>query len=237
LTYFVTYSACFLHICLHICLNMFFGIFFILTSCLCIIHIMRINLHIIWHIIHHILHIHIHYYIFCIFHLIHTLHILHMNKERVIASGVSFFASAMLIAWSQWHGPAVHIPPPTSVTAALCLITTCAQKISWFSSHLEGGRSSIAHRDKRKPTPVWRILEQHTKLELIHCQCARPVAGDGCCAPGAQKAHDVGFAATSLPAKWVVLLPEPRALLQGHVQSSATDSSLLTLACPSTGDV
>ena len=83
------------------------------------------------------------YYIFRRLYIIHILHILHMNDKKVLASGVLFFAWPMLIAWSP-------IPPPTSVTAALCLITTCAQKVSRFPSHLDGDRSSIAHRNKKK---------------------------------------------------------------------------------------
>jgi hypothetical protein len=63
----------------------------------------------------------------------------------------NFLLGKCLLLGPPWQGPAVHIPPPTSVTAALCLITTCAGKVSRFPSHLEGDRSSVAHRDQRKP--------------------------------------------------------------------------------------
>ena len=113
-------------------------------------HIMHIILHIIWHIIYHILHIHnITYsadyilYIFCIF----CIWIMKKSLPLVF----HFLLGQCLLLGPPWQGPAVHIPPPTSVTAALCLITTCARKVSRFPSHLEGDRSSIAHRDQRKP--------------------------------------------------------------------------------------
>jgi hypothetical protein len=54
---------------------------------------------------------------------------------------------------------------------------------------------------------------------------------------GGVKAHDVGLAITSFFPQWAVLLLAPRALLQDKAESvwsCAADSSLLTLACPST---
>jgi hypothetical protein len=57
---------------------------------------------------------------------------------------------------------------------------------------------------------------------------------------GGFKAHDVGLAITSFSLQWAVLLLAPRALLHDKAESvwsCATDSSLLALACPSTGGV
>jgi hypothetical protein len=98
------------------------------------------------------------------------MHILHMNKERVFASGVSFFAPATLIAWTPMTGPS-------------CLHTTTdighGSPASYHNLRpeiqpitLASGMGSFQYR----PTPagqeevatVWMTLEQQTRLERIH---------------------------------------------------------------------
>jgi hypothetical protein len=72
----------------------------------------------------------------------------YMREERVLASGVSFFAATLqpqcLLLGSSWQGPAVHIPPP---------------------------ESPIGTRGSRG------LAEQHTRLELIHGARRRWVTG------------------------------------------------------------
>ncbi len=104
------------------------------------------------------------------FYLTHILHILHMHKERFLASGVSFFALAMLqvIAWSPMTGPS-------------CSHTTTDIRLGRLVSYhnlrpvsplipLASGRGSLQYcpPGQEEAAPVWRTLEQHTRLELIH---------------------------------------------------------------------
>jgi hypothetical protein len=90
-------------------------------------------------------------YIFCIFS-IFIAYFAYFWQHMSFSIEMTYFAYFITYYAYFITGPAVHIPPPTSVTAALCLITTCAWKVSRFPSHLEGGRSSVAHRDERKPS-------------------------------------------------------------------------------------
>ncbi len=107
---FVTYSTSW-YFCQHICMHIFFAYFaywiiiidelFCVLCRLCILSI----LFDIWFTIFCVFIFIITYSSCYSFYLIHILHILHMHKEGVLASGVSFFASAMLIPWSPITGP------------------------------------------------------------------------------------------------------------------------------------
>ncbi len=83
-----------------------------------------------------------------------------------------------LLLCSPAEGPAVHVPPPAIVFAVLCFIASSAWNVSSFSPHLVCYRPSPCIADwnnlKRQPsqyglTVLWRTLESHTRLALIHC--------------------------------------------------------------------
>jgi hypothetical protein len=97
------------------------------------------------------------------------LHILHITYSAYSLPLVfQFFASAMLIAWSPMTGPN-------------CSHTTTnirhGRPVSYHNLRpecqpipLASGRGSFQYRPlgQEEAAPVWRTLEQHTRLGLIH---------------------------------------------------------------------
>ncbi len=91
-----------------------------------------------------------------------------MNKESVLASDVSFFASAMLFAWSPMTGPSCS---HTANDVRHC------RPVPYHSLRQESQLIPLASRrgpfqypptGHEEAAPVRRTLEQHTRLELIH---------------------------------------------------------------------
>ena len=72
-------------------------------------------MHIILHILMHILHISVDAYCaystYCTLHIVHIVHIL---DEKSLSQG--FHCSLPLLLRPPSQGPAVHVPPPTTIT-------------------------------------------------------------------------------------------------------------------------
>jgi hypothetical protein len=90
-----------------------------------------------------------------------------MNNEKVLASGVSFFAWPMLIAWSPMTGP--------SCSHTITDIRH-GRPVSYHNLRpesqptlLASGRGSFQYcpPGQEEAAPVWMTMEQHTRLELI----------------------------------------------------------------------
>ena len=130
-------------------------------------------MHIFWHIMHNVLHIYWHILhigmitycaysaylltyslvicilcILCIqFYFGHILHILHILSTSLIA--VSFVVYSVLLGPPS-KGPAVHVPPPTSIATVLTFVTRSSRKVWWFSSHVIGYCPFLTHWNNRK---------------------------------------------------------------------------------------
>jgi len=90
------------------------------------------------HIMHivHIVFILVIFYIFCIFCVQDSFQCL------------SLFIPLLLGPPSK--GPAVHVPPPTSIATVLTFVTRSSRKVWWFSSHVIGYCPFLTHWNNRK---------------------------------------------------------------------------------------
>ena len=106
-------------------------------------------MHIILHILMHILHISVDAYCaystYCTLHIVHIVHIL---DEKSLSQGFHCLLPLLLGPPSQ--GPAVHVPPPTTITTVCWFIAESSGKVGRFSTHGEGYCPCSTHWNKRK---------------------------------------------------------------------------------------
>ena len=122
----------------------------------------------------HILHIlHIFLHIFCI---------LYMHKKPGIRVYPCLFP---LLLVPPCEGPAVDVPPPTTIAAVMGFIAGSSWKVGWFSSHVKGYRPNLSQRNKWKASQyggkwndiqhlcLFTALVNDCGLTLIHPCCNR----------------------------------------------------------------
>ena len=138
----------------------FFCIFFCILSIsseilFCIFCILFCILHSYFvHIILHILHIFIHAYCaYLAYCYMHVVHVVHTHKGKCLDP--IFHCLLPLLLGPPSQGPAVYVPPPTTITTACWFIAASSGKVSRFLSHGEGNCPGRPHWNKRKASEYW----------------------------------------------------------------------------------
>ena len=100
--------------------------------------------------------------IYILYHNIHIMHIMHIsNIFCMLQSSIfcifyifsvkiltpAFHSLLTLLLGSPSQGPAIYVPPPTSITTVCWSVAWCSGKVCWFSSHGKGYCPSCTHRD------------------------------------------------------------------------------------------
>jgi hypothetical protein len=118
-----------------------------------------------------------------ILHIWHILHIVQIHKDKCLASGLHCLL--LLLLGSPSQGPAVHVPPPTTITTVRWFIAGSSGKVSRFSSHGKGYCPVYANWNKRKAPQygghwnhiqhlcLFTTLVDDCRLTLIHPGCGR----------------------------------------------------------------
>ncbi len=115
---------------------------------------MHILLHNILHILQNIIDAYCAYCAYCTMHVVHIVHILGGKSHSQ-----GFHCLLPLLLGLPTQGPAVHVPPPTTIAD----LSQKAQGKSAASRHLAKGSP-----EQEEGVPVWRTLEWHTKLVRDH---------------------------------------------------------------------
>ena len=154
-TYYAYEMTYWLHIVLHIILHIVTMHILHITSYICAYY-----LHIVLHNILHILRIfkyayytYYTYWLHIYMHIVQnigTLHIIHIsNIFCILQSSIfcifyifsvkilapEFHSLLTLLLGSPSQGPAIYVPPPTSITTVRWSVAWCSGKVCWFSSH------------------------------------------------------------------------------------------------------
>jgi len=100
--------------------------------------------------------------IYFLYHNIHIMHIVHINNIFcILQSSIfcifyifcvkiltpAFHSLLTLLLGSPSQGPAIYVPPPTSITTVCWSVARCSGKVCWFSSHGKGYCPSCTHQD------------------------------------------------------------------------------------------
>ncbi len=119
-------------------------------------------------------------HILCVLYFIHILHSFHMNKERVLALVFHFLLpqchddAYCLVPHDRAQLFTYHHRHPSRPTCVLSQLAP-GKSADWSLIPLASGRGSFQYRPpwqkEAAPVTVWRTLEQHTRLELIHGAC------------------------------------------------------------------
>ena len=106
--------------------------------------------------------------LFCIFCIYMINMQIDLDNLKCLSPGLHCLLQLLLRSPSQ--GPAVHVPPSTTITTVFRFVTESTIKVSRFSSHGEGYCPGRAHWNQRKASQygLWRTLESHTRLVLVH---------------------------------------------------------------------
>ena len=111
-------------------------------------------MHIILHILMHILHISVDAYCaYCAYWTMHIVHILHILDEKSLSQGNQGFHCLLplaLLLGPPSQGPAVHVPPLTTITTVCWFIAERSIKVSCFSTHGKWYCPCSTHWNKRK---------------------------------------------------------------------------------------
>ena len=111
-------------------------------------------MHIILHILMHILHISVDAYCaYCAYWTMHIVHILHIMDEKSLSQGNQGFHCLLplaLLLGPPSQGPAVHVPPLTTITTVCWFIAESSGKVSCFSTHGKWYCPCSTHWNKRK---------------------------------------------------------------------------------------
>ncbi len=132
-------------------------------------YLMHIILHIILHILHIIIDAYSAYCAYCAYRTLHNVHNVHILDEKVILRDrVRVFIFYATISWSPNSGPSCS--RTTNYNYHHCLLIYC-RKLRESQPLLDAWRRvlSLSHPPKQEEgVPVWRTLESHTKLVLVH---------------------------------------------------------------------
>ncbi len=110
---------------------------------------MHINLHIILHILHIIIDAYCAHYAYCTLKWV-TAYCAYCAYSGWKSHSLGFHCLLPLLLGPPSQGPAVHVPPPTTITTVCWFIAESSGKVSRFSTHGEGYCPCSTHRNKRK---------------------------------------------------------------------------------------
>ena len=166
-----------MHIKLHIKLHIFFA-YYVAYFVAYLIYWQECILCIICHILHiTFILIYIVFCIFCIFMI--NMH-MPMDRDNLKCLSPGQHCLLQLLLGPPSQGPAVHVPPSTTITTVRRFITESTRKVSRFSSHGEGYCSGRAHWNQRKASQygghwnhiqdlcLFTALVDDCRLTLIH---------------------------------------------------------------------
>ncbi len=123
-----------LHILHIVCKKIYISFCIFLCILFCILCILFWCLHTYFvHNIHIFMHAYCAYSAYCN---MHILHIVHIHNEKCLDP--VFHCLMPLLLGPPSEGPAVYVPPPTTITTACWSITASSGKVSRFSLHGEG---------------------------------------------------------------------------------------------------
>lgn len=142
-------------------------------------------MHIILHILMHTLHISVDAYCaystYCNLHIVHIMHIL---DEKSLSQG--FHCLLLLLLGPPSQGPAVHVPPPTTITTVCWFIAESSGKVSRFSTHGEGYCPCSTHWNKRKASQYggdWNHIQNLCLFTAFVDNCRLTLSEPGCGGP------------------------------------------------------
>ena len=101
----------------------------------------------------------------------HIVHIVHIKKGNDFSFWLFFLYC--LDCFVPHHSAQLltnhHLQPSAPSLDLWTFITCCARKVSWLSFAFQRESFLSAPLKQVGAVPVWRKLELHTRLEIVHC--------------------------------------------------------------------